>query len=87
MDAHSALDDELKKEHLLLKEKRRLKWFTSGDRNIGFIHSYVNMRTFNKSLSSLLINGVPTSNHSAISKHVKDFYSFLFNVSIASFLP
>ena len=77
--AHSTLDDLLKQQEMMLKDKSRVKWLTDGDRNTEFFHTYLCVRKSQRSISSMKISNVITSDRAAIKHHVLDFYQSLFS--------
>lgn len=84
MDAHTYLDLEMQNKYTMLSEQCQLKSLTNGDRNTVFPFLCSSVEKMNLSLSSMVVNGVLTSDRLAISDHVIAFYSRLFNFTDGS---
>lgn len=66
MYAHASLDDALKRQEFLLRERcSRIKRLKNGDRNTTFFHSLLKAQV-QQSLFSLEVNGTLTHDHKAI---------------------
>lgn len=77
--AQYEMEKALSFEEELWKEKVNIKWYTEGDRNTNFFHTYVKIRRKNNLISSLNINDVVTTDEQAIESHLVNHFTNLFN--------
>ncbi|XP_055962061.1 uncharacterized protein LOC130015619 [Mercurialis annua] len=78
IDAHSVLESLLAQQETLAKEKSRIKWLASGDRNTSFYHAISSRKSSLAGINSLDINGTISNDPSTIEQHVIDYFSSLF---------
>lgn len=72
------INDILKNQHLLMRQKSRSNWLFDGDRNTSFIHRALRVSKGRISISSLMINGELCEEKMVIVDHILDFYKNLF---------
>lgn len=70
----------------MLKDKCKVKWLESRDRNSAFLHSLLQILKVQHPLSALVVDGVLTSDPDVIKLHVIDFNKGLFSDSVSNVL-
>jgi hypothetical protein len=73
------LEGSLLQEENCWRQKSRIRWLKEGDKCTEFFHQVANANRRYNSIDSLIVNGLPTSDHNIINSHIVNFYESLFS--------